>query len=210
MKRNRTKGKKGLVVGITGGIACGKSEVGKILSRMGVAVRDTDEMAHELMRPGLPAYKKIVRSFGRQYLDARSRIDRRKLGERVFRNAGDRIKLERIVHPEVIRQLHRWLEGHRRRGRNAAGIVPLLFEVGWTAPWDAVICVTASRRTVLGRLRKRGLSRAEAQARIKAQMPVREKEDRADFVIRNNGDLPRLEKQTKKTWLNVLRKESPS
>ena len=84
MKRDRKK-KKGWVVGITGGIACGKSEVGRILSRLGVAVRDADEMAHELMEPGSPVYKKIVRSFGREYLDAKGRIDRRKLGERVFR-----------------------------------------------------------------------------------------------------------------------------
>jgi len=198
--------RKGLAIGITGGIACGKTEVGRILRELGAEVRDADLMAHEVIRQGSEAYGELVARFGYGVLDKNGEVDRRELGEIVFSDAGARKDLEAIIHPRVIDILREWVCAARKDGRKIVGIVPLLFEVDLTDLWDAVICVAADDDRVLERLRRRGLTEKEALARIAAQMPLQEKRSRADYVIENNDTIKHLASTTTAMWKNLLKK----
>jgi dephospho-CoA kinase len=176
-----------IILGITGGIACGKTEAGHILSSEGFKVLDSDFLAHELMGKGRPVYTAVVEQFGNAILAEDGGIDRAKLGKKVFPDAQARETLNRLVHPAVIEAAQEWMKDCRTAQEDAAVLVPLLFEAGWTKGWDAVICVTAPEEQVFQRLEKRGLSKEDARKRIAAQMPQAEKAARADFVIENGG-----------------------
>lgn len=197
---------KGLAIGLTGGIACGKSEAARVLQRLGAAVADADVYAREAIRPGTAAYRRVVRLFGTEIVRPDRTIDRRRVARIVARNARMRSELERIIHPVVIRRLRAWVKNMVERGRMAVAVVPLLYEVGLTDLWDHVICVLAPKRLVLGRLAARGMSRSEADAWLRAQMPVREKARRADSVIRNDGTLRELEQRVKRVWKTVVKR----
>lgn len=192
-------------LGVTGGIACGKSEVGRILASAGWAVRDADDIAHRVMEPGRPVYRRVVARFGRAVLDARGAIDRQKLGRLVFADPEARHALNAIVHPAVRRIWRRWARDRQRRGDPVAVIVPLLFEVGEAAFWDAVVCVTTPEQTALHRLRQRGLTAREARQRMAAQWPVEEKARHATHVLRNDGDLETLRQRTLRLVRRMVR-----
>lgn len=206
---NETVGKVpgGCLIGITGGIACGKSEVGRILAQAGVAIRDADEMAHAALARGGPAYEEVLSRFGRGFLRADGEVDRVALGARVFADAGEREALNGIVHPHVRAAWRRWALEMREQDRVAAVLIPLLFEVGAESEMDTVVCVAASEDQVVERLVRRGLSEEQAHLRIAAQMPLSEKIRRADYVIENNDTLETLEKQTLHTLQTILNKE---
>ena len=193
------------VLGITGGIACGKSEVGRILARHGVAVCDADDLAHAAMQPGGAAYRPVLREFGPGLRDAEGRIDRRRLGRMVFADPAARARLNELVHPAVALERARWLRRTLRTRRVAAVIVPLLYEVKAEAGCSAVVCVATPRPEALRRLRQRGLSVREAAQRIRAQMPLREKRRRADHVIENNGTKRELERKTLRVLKTILK-----
>jgi len=188
--------RRGLRIGLTGGIACGKSEVGRILQNMGIAVLDADDVSHELIRAGHPLFERVLSVFGRDILGADGEVDRRILGERVFADARKMKELESIIHPAVVERIRTWLAGESAAGQNAAVIVPLLHEVGLIDPWDAVICVAAPDEMAVERLRGRGFSEGQAWARVKAQMPIGEKVGRSDYVIWNTETLAALKKNT--------------
>lgn len=197
----------GVAVGVTGGIACGKSEVGRILEQEGAAVRDADLVAHELMAPGNPVYEAVVARFGKEILGEGGALDRVALGDRVFADETERQALNEIVHPEVRRILRDWVAEITGQGRPAVAIIPLLFEVGETTLWSAVLCVAASETVVMNRLEARGLNEEDARARIRAQMPLEEKIRRADYVIYNEGTLQNLRQETLRVWNRILNKE---
>jgi len=176
-----------IILGITGGIACGKTETGRILSAEGFKVLDSDFLAHELMGKGRPVYAEVVGHFGDEILAEDGEINRAKLGRKIFSDPGERAALNRLVHPAVIEAAKEWIKDCREACEDAAVLVPLLFEAGWTEGWDAVICVTAPEEQVFQRLEKRGLSKEATRERIAAQMPLTEKADQADFVIENGG-----------------------
>lgn len=209
MKRSR-RSRRGLAVGLTGGIACGKSEVGRLLAGLGADILDADDVAHELIRKNGPLFRRVVARFGREVVGRDGEIDRAALGRRVFADAAERQALEAMIHPAVIRRMKTWAQTSVKSGRVAVGIVPLLFEVGMTKPWDAIVCVTAPADTVVRRLAKRGLTPAEARRRMRAQMPVRQKCAKSDFVIRNDGPLRGLKTQTLRIWRELLKKERAS
>jgi dephospho-CoA kinase len=185
-----------IILGITGGIACGKTETGRILSSEGFKVLDSDFLAHELMGKGRPVYGKVVACFGDSILAENGEIDRAKLGEKIFADPGAREMLNRLVHPAVIDAANEWIDECREAKEDAAVLVPLLFEAGWTEGWDAVICVTAPEEQVFQRLEKRGVSKNEADKRIAVQMPQPEKAARADFIIENGGTPDALRSRT--------------
>jgi dephospho-CoA kinase len=176
-----------IILGVTGSIACGKTETGHILSSEGFKVLDSDFLAHELMGKGRPVYTAVVKQFGDEILAKDGEIDRAKLGAKVFPDAQARETLNRLVHPAVIAAAQEWMKDCRAAQEDAAVLVPLLFEAGWTEGWDAVICVTAPEAQIFQRLEKRGLLKEEARRRIAAQMSQAEKAARADFVIENGG-----------------------
>lgn len=181
-----------IILALTGGIACGKSETGRILEEQGFAVLDTDFLAHQLMKAGGPVFQRVVEQFGDQVIGIDGEINRAALGKIVFEDPAALEDLNRQVHPAVIDAAEQWKSN---QNGDAAVMVPLLFETGWTDPWDAIICVSADERTIFQRLEKRGLNEADARRRIAAQMPLSEKEKRADFIIRNSGTLDALHEQ---------------
>ncbi len=196
-----------LILGITGGIACGKSEVGRILGEMGFAVCDADLLAHGLMKKGTPVFQRVVDHFGPQILSADGEISRPVLGKIVFEDPAQREQLNRLVHPAVQKALAEWIKDQRVSGSPGAVLVPLLFESGMDElEWDAVLCVSSSEELVFQRLNKRGLDRIEAQARIESQMPLNEKERLADWVVPNQGTLKELEEATRQAVKNCRAK----
>lgn len=184
-----------LWIGLTGGIACGKSTVTRLLRTKGLTVVDADELAREVTRAGTPSHSEIVRAFGPEAVGADGELDRQRIGQWVFGNPRRLAELEAIIHPRV-----RELQDRRRRELEAEGQaiafydVPLLFEKKMEPLFDRTLAVVCSSETQLARLMARNrLSRGDAEARIRAQMPNEEKARRADDVIRNDGDLVELE-----------------
>ncbi len=192
-----------IILALTGGIACGKSEAGRILAHEGFAVLDTDLLAHELMAPGTPVFQKVVGRFGQGVVGAEGNLDRALLGKIVFDDPVARQDLNGLVHPAVIQAAERWKTG---LAGDAAVLVPLLFETGWVSGWDAIICVSADPSVVFQRLEKRGLNEDEARKRLAAQMPLSEKEKQADFIIKNNETLDALRSETLRVLERVRRR----
>ena len=181
-----------ILVGLTGGVATGKSTVAKMFKQCGAVVIDADELAREVVKPGKPAWREIVTLFGKTILNRDRSLNRQALGSIVFRNRTKRRQLERIIHPRVAREQARLTKQAARTDPQAVVIydVPLLFEAGIDTRVDTTIVVAADRKTQVARLKKRnGLSQAEAVRRIRSQMPLAKKIQRADHVL--NGTLPR-------------------
>lgn len=181
-----------ILVGLTGGVATGKSTVARMFKQCGAAVINADLLARQVVEPGKPAWREIVKQFGKTVLNQDRSLDRQALGSIVFRNRTKRRQLERIIHPRVAREQQRLV--HRVAKRNPQAVViyevPLLFEAGVDKRVDNIIVVTADRETQIARLKKRnGLSRAESIRRISSQMPLAKKIQRADHML--NGTLPR-------------------
>jgi dephospho-CoA kinase len=194
-----------LVIGITGGIACGKSEVGRILGELGFAVCDADRVAHALMDRGTAVFRKVVDHFGEQILTEEGEISRSVLGEIVFQNTQQLKKLNAIVHPAVRHKLEEWICEIRAEEKQAAVLLPLLFESGMQdLKWDAVVCVSSPEKQIFQRLEKRGLGRKEAELRIYSQMPLAEKEQRSDYVLPNTGTLGELELAVRETVKAIM------
>ena len=175
-----------IVVGLTGGIATGKSTVANMFKRCGAVVIDADQLARDVVLPGKPAWRDIVNLFGEGVLDSNRAINRQALAAIVF---GDRRKLrrlERIIHPRVAREQRRLTRHIAKRSPRAVVVyeVPLLFESGAYKRVDTIVVVTADRGTQIARLKRRnGLSRREALRRINSQMPLARKASRADAVL---------------------------
>ena len=196
-----------VVIAVTGGIACGKSEVGRILERMGFEVCDADHVAHGLMKKGAPVYQQVVDFFGTKVLSEDGEISRTNLGRDVFENPEKREALNRLVHPAVQAALEERIEKARMGKENTAVLVPLLFESGMDSlKWDAVVCVSSPETQVIQRLDARGHGKNEARQRIGSQLPLKEKEQRSDHVICNNGSLEELEQSTRATVKSILTK----
>ena len=181
-----------ILIGLTGGVATGKSTVAKMFKKCGAIVIDADELAREVVRPGQPAWRDIMRRFGKSVLNSDRTINRQALGQIVFRDRTKLRQLERIIHPRVAAKQKRLTRQASRKDPNAVVIydVPLLFEAGIDKRVDKIIVVTADRESQIARLKKRnGLTRAEAFRRIKSQIPLSKKVRLADIVI--DGTLSR-------------------
>ena len=192
--------RQGRCVALTGGIACGKSTVAELWRRWGAEALDADQVAHGLIARGGECAEAVVREFGPRVRAAHGGVDRSVLGAIVFGDSSARERLEALLHPAVIRRMRAWADGIRREGRIGVAVVPLLFEAGMEKEWDAVVCVAADEKTMLERLAARGLSPAEAKARIASQWPVREKMARADRVIENSAPLRHAWQQVLAGW----------
>jgi len=187
-----------IVVGLTGGIATGKSTVAQIFRQCGAIVIDADQLARDVVRPGTSAWREIVRCFGKVILNPDRTINRHALGAIVFHHRGKLRKLERIIHPRVAREKERLVRQIAKRMPHAVVIyeVPLLFEVGADKRVDKVLVVTADRATQIARLKKRnGFTRTEALRRIKHQMPLTQKARLADVVLNGTHVRTHLRKE---------------
>jgi dephospho-CoA kinase len=199
-----------LNVGLTGGIATGKSTVVRMLVRKGARVIDHDGLVHTLQEPGQPVWKRIVETFGRDILGADQRIDRKKLGSLVFDDEERRRTLEGIVHPAVLEEAQRRRDEIASEDRHAIVLsdIPLLLEVGMQDRFDLILLVYAPPEVQILRVMQRNkMTRDEALARLKAQMPIDEKLRAADVVIRNDGTMRDLEKRVEEVWQELRKKE---
>jgi dephospho-CoA kinase len=188
-----------MVLGLTGGIASGKSTVAEIFRELGARVVSADELAREVVRPGSVTLQEIVARFGTEVLDEGGQLNRRLLAERIFSNAGERAALNRITHPAIARLAARRFREIKREGaRLIVYDAPLLFEAGAESQVDAVLVVTIEPGQQLKRLMARnGLSRSEAMARIASQMSQQEKTARADFLIDNSGSVEKTRQRVR-------------
>lgn len=178
-----------LVVGLTGGIASGKSTVSQMIEEAGVPVICLDELSHEAVRPGKPALADIRREFGEQVIGENGELDRTSMAEVVFKDERKRKVLESIIHPRVAEEKAERITALEKQGHKVVVVdVPLLYEVHWDRHCDLVVVVYTPREDQERRLVIRdGLSLEEARLRLDAQMPIEEKKRRADLVIDNSG-----------------------
>lgn len=190
------------VIGLTGGIASGKSTAAKILAELGAVVIDADQLARDVVRPGEPAYHAIVASFGNDVLNDDGTINRQALANIIFADPAARERLEAITHPAIARQAEHLLAELRSRGtRLAVYMAPLLIEAGVTGRVDEIWVVYVDRETQIRRLMYRdGLSKADALQRIASQMSMEEKRDLARVVIDNRGTEADLVRTIRETW----------
>lgn len=202
-----------LKVGLTGGIASGKSVVGEMLVALGAHLVQADHIAHSLMEPGEPVYNEVVRHFGRQILNSDGSVNRGKLAELAFGPAGadtgsSRVAdLNRIVHPAVIRSQEEWMHAVSRQDPHGVAIVEaaLLIEAGAAKRFDRLIVVTCDREQRAERFARRQRvdlhsARAEVTRRMAAQLPDEEKIKSADYVIDNSGSLEQTREQVQQVW----------
>ncbi|MCC6442013.1 MAG: dephospho-CoA kinase [Armatimonadetes bacterium] len=194
-----------LVVGLTGGIATGKSTVADMLRRRGAIVFDADRIAHETIAPGGEAWQEVLQAFGPGVRAEDGSIDRSRLGAVVFSDPEARARLEAIVHPKVTQTLLDEVERLRSRPDAAETVavleVPLLFEarLEWTV--DKILLVTAEQKKQVSRLTsKRGLCVEAARQRISSQLPLSEKIERSDWVVDNSGSTEETERQVDALW----------
>jgi dephospho-CoA kinase len=194
------------LIGLTGGIASGKSTVSAILRRLGAQVIDADALAREIVEPHQPAWIEIVNTFGKEILQADQTLDRKKLRKLVFDEPKARKRLEAITHPKIRQLAQRKIAESAATGAPLVVYeAPLLFETGihlWLRPVILVACDTAAQKR---RLRQRdNLSAAEIEQHLGAQMSLEEKRKLADYVIDNNGTLEGLENTVERLVQNIL------
>ena len=194
-----------LRIGLTGGVASGKSLVASILRGLGATVVDADQIAREVVAPGGPAYAEIVREFGPGVVGPDGALDRKALARRIFADAGARRRLNALTHPHI----HRLMQAEGARLAAAPGVdvivfdVPLLLDTtdGRALELDGIAVVTAPDEVRLDRIVARdGVSRDEARQRIDAQVPLEEKVARADWVIDNGGSSAATRAQVEQLW----------
>lgn len=199
---------RGIIVGITGGIACGKTTVSDLLAEKGAIPINADEIGHQLLKADSPVINVLTGAFGEDILDDNGDVSRKKLGAIVFKDKAARERLNSILHPLIIQR-------SRARARQLVAedpqcIVlldaPLLIEAGAYDTVDLIVVVTASTETQVQRTLERGiaqgrsLTESDVQARIDAQMPLTEKVEYADVVIENEGTLVELHQQVDALW----------
>ena len=195
------------VIGLTGGIGTGKSEVSRLLGALGAEVIEADKVAHEAYESGTAGWREVVDAFGDRVLDTDGRIDRKGLGGIVFSDEQARERLNAIVHPIVRQLLEERIARREREGARVVVIeVPLLIEAikqqsRWTRMLDEIWVVTAPEDAVVARVRARsGLEETAIRARIGSQATERERIEHADAVIDNSGSLEGLHREVTNLW----------
>ena len=199
-----------LRLGLTGGIASGKTAVAAMLRELGFAVLDADSLAHKLIEPGQPAYDEVLRDFGPTIIDSDNRIDRAKLAAVVFADAAKLARLNAIVHPLVKTAVHRQFAEWSRNGTRDAAFVEaaLLVEAGYQKDLDGLVITWCRPEQQLERLRARGFSDEDARRRIAAQMPVAEKLRYATEKVDCSGSLEDTRKQVEALAIKLRTKNT--
>ena len=196
------------IVGLTGGLASGKSTVASMLREFGATVLDADRLAHQQFKKS-SVRQEVVKAFGKEILK-RGEINRRALAQIVFNDATKLRQLEAMIHPAVICEMIQRIEDARKKHHSKIFVidVPLLFETGLEKYVDATIVVKASRAVQRKRARHLSLSAQEVKNRIHAQMPLAKKIRLADFIIDNNGDLEKTKLCVKEIWKKISQKQN--
>lgn len=196
-----------IVIGVTGGVGTGKSTVARMFKQLGAVVLDADAMAHEAVEPGRPAWREIVRAFGRGILKPDRTINRKRLAAVVFADRRKRKQLEAIIHPRVLRRMAQEVRRLRRGGRCKAVVleVPLMVETSAQRLVDTLVVVTAPPAAQYRRLRKAyGWSRQEVDARSAAQWKLSAKVALADHVIDNSDGAEATRTHVEQLWNRLV------
>ena len=191
------------VVGLTGGIASGKSVVSNMLRDLGASIIDADEISREIMIPHTKSWEEVITLYGNDLLLEDLTIDRKKLAISVFKDSEQIKKLNRIVHPYIMQRIEEMIEEIRDKNPQALVIVDaaLLVETGVYKHYDKLIVVYVSKKTQLKRLMIRdAMSREEAKSRIDLQSPLTEKLKVADYIIENEGSLSKTREEVEKVY----------
>lgn len=197
-----------LLVGLTGGIATGKSTVAEVFRRLGAVVIDADQLARDVVAAGEPALAEIAREFGPDLLQADGSLDRKRLGAIVFGDAGRRRRLEAITHPAIRARFQARLQALADEGFDGVVLfdAPVMVETGGHRLMDRLVVVVTDEATQLARLMARDrIDRDEALRKIRSQMPVGEKAKLADHVIDNSGDRAATEARTREVHAALVR-----
>jgi len=192
-----------LIVGLTGGVASGKTAISQVLKEEGAYIIDADQIARELVQPHKPAWNELIRAFGQEILREDGSIHRKKLAEKVFANPEQRKLLNQILHPRIREEMGRRAKEIGQKDPEAIVMIdaPLIVELGDHREMDKLIVVTSTQTQQIERLKDRdGTSPEEALRIVSSQMPLEEKLKFADFVIRNEGSLEETRKRTKEVF----------
>jgi dephospho-CoA kinase len=198
-----------IVIGLTGGIGTGKSEVARILQGLGAVLVNADQVGHEAYQPHSEIWQEVVKAFGEEILQSNGEIDRKKLGSIVFSHPQHLARLNQIMHPRMAAIVARRIERLREEGALVVVVeAALLFEAGWDSLVDEVWAVDSTVEVVISRLQARnGLSEEEIRKRINSQMPAKERLVRSDVVINNSRDVANLERAVQSLWNNRVKEK---
>jgi dephospho-CoA kinase len=197
-----------LLLGVTGGIASGKTVVAKMLEELGAPLIDFDVLARQVVEPGKPAFTQIVDYFGKEVLQGDGTLDRKRLSRIVFRDTEKRNQLEGFTHPPIYEAFLKGVKAITEKDPEAIiqAVVPLLIEKNLQSIFDKVLVVYVPEGQQIERLVERdGISREEAAHMLKTQLPIEEKLAYADFVVNNEGPMEETRKQAKDVWLELKR-----
>ncbi len=194
-----------IVIGLTGGIASGKSTVAEMLRALGAYIIDADKLAKDAIAPGTAGFAEVVRAFGDQILSPQGEVDRKRLASIAFADPDKLALLNQIVHPRVVAMVQELIQAARERGEKVVVLdVPLLIEAGLTYMVDTVWLVWVDSHTQIRRLLERDrYSMKDAILRVSAQMPLDEKRKYADVVIDNSDTRENTEKQVMQLWREI-------
>jgi dephospho-CoA kinase len=199
------------VIGLTGNLGTGKTEVARKLAELGAVVINADELGHELLEPNTQAYTKILAAFGKSILEHNREIDRKKLSRLVFRDPAALNKLNQIMHPRIYEMVIQKIEQYRQAGARVVVLeAALLIEAGWKPLLDQLWVTTAPETTIARRLKKsRGLSEEQVMSRLQAQMPQKKKMKQADVVIQTDCPIQELRARVAELWKTLPREKNP-
>ena len=190
-------------IGLTGGIACGKSTVARMFERLGAEVISADKISREISKPGSESFEQIVAAFGPNSVEEDGSLNRKWIGNRIFADLQARERLEEITHPLILKEIQERVENIRLINISKCVVVevPLLFEANFQSRFDKIVVVSSTKETQTARLMQRdGLDEIGSDLRIQSQWPLAEKCSRADYVVQNDGSLDDLEKEIIRVW----------
>jgi dephospho-CoA kinase len=192
-----------LRVGLTGGIASGKSTVAGMLARFGCFVVDADTLVARLYRPGQPGHVALVDRYGVEILTPDGLVDRRRLADRAFRDEASAAELNALIHPLVVEEERRVMASEEARAPGDRIVVveaTLLLEAGGKLRYDRIVVVDADEKSQIAHGIYRGMEESDIRRRMANQMPAEKRLAQADYVIVNRGDLPALERETRRVY----------
>jgi len=198
-----------ILIGITGGIASGKTEVAKVFKKKGVTILSGDEIGKDVVEKNPVLLKRLVRTFGKEILDSKKRLKRKKLGEIAFSSYSLTKKLNELIHPYLLNDLKSKIKNLKRKKYKGVVVIDaaLIVEWGLEKELNYLIFVDCPKKERVKRLiQKKSYTKKEAEERIKAQLPEAEKRKHADFIIKNNNGLKELRKKTNSLWGKIFDK----
>jgi len=199
------------LIGLTGGAGSGKSTVASVFEKLGAIVIDADKIGHRLLDEGAPCFDKILKTFGDGILNGQNAIDRQRLGDMVFSDPAKMSKLNRIVHPVMLREIRKQI-GLCRTDHPGSPVVvdaALIVQWGLERNFDRLIMVDSPKKVRLIRMLDRGVPENKALQIIASQMPISRLKEKADIIIQNNGSIRQLEKRALAVWKRFMEENIP-